>query len=148
MSLCEKHCEFKESDSKTKKVLCICDIKNKSPLTLEDIINKEKLLNNFININSISNLYIMKCYNTLFSKNGLINNIGSYIILIIFLFFIVSSIIFYLKGYSKINIKIQNIISSTKENKINNNLNLAKNIHLDNEENKNGELNNYNKSIS
>lgn len=59
----------------------------------------------------------MKCYKTLFSKNGLINNIGSYILLIIFLFFIVSSIIFYLKGYNKINIKFKIIYLRRKKMK-------------------------------
>ncbi len=140
MSLCEENCEFKSYNSKTKKVLCICDIKNKSPLTLEDIIKKDKLLNNFININSISNLDIMKCYKVLFSKSGLINNIGSYILLFIILIFLVSSILFYLIGYKEISNKIQNIISSRKENKKNNS-NSRKKRYLDNKGNKNDKSN-------
>ena len=139
MSLCEENCEFKSYNSKTKKVLCICEIKNKSPLTLEDIIKKDKLLNNFININSISNLDIMKCYKVLFSKSGLIKNIGSYILLLIILIFLVSSILFYLTGYNEINNKIQNIISSRKENEINNS-NSRNKRYLDNKKNKKGKF--------
>jgi len=70
MSLCEKNCKFKEYDIKTKKVLCECNIENKSFLSLQDIINKEKLLNKFVDIKSNSNLLVMKCYNILFSKDG------------------------------------------------------------------------------
>ena len=56
LSLCEKNCDFQGYDSNTKKVLCSCPINNKSPLTLEDIIDQNQLLNNFINIKSISNI--------------------------------------------------------------------------------------------
>ena len=45
-SLCEKNCKFKEYNSETKKSLCICNITNKSPLNLKDIINTKELLNN------------------------------------------------------------------------------------------------------
>ena len=121
MSLCEDNCEFKEYNITSKKVLCICDIKNKSPLRLEDIINKEKLLNNFINMKSISNIEVMKCYKKLFSKNGLIDNIGSYILLSIIFIYIVSSFLFSIKGYNIIITKIENIIRHLKKKKKSNN---------------------------
>ena len=118
MSLCEDNCEFKEYNITSKKVLCICDIKNKSPLLLEDIINKEKLLNNFINMKSISNIEVMKCYKKLFSKNGLKDNIGSYILLSIIFIYIVSSFLFSIKGYNIIITKIENIIKYLKKKEI------------------------------
>ena len=62
ISLCEANCNFKEYNSKTKKVLCECNINNRSFLNLEDLINKEKLLNYFIDLKSTSNLLVMKCY--------------------------------------------------------------------------------------
>ena len=64
MSLCEKNCNFKEYNSKTKKVLCECNIENKSFLSLEDIINKEKLLNNFIDISLCEKNCQFKEYNS------------------------------------------------------------------------------------
>ena len=110
MSLCEKNCNFKEYNSKTKKVLCECNIENKSFLNLEDIINKEKLLNNFIDIKSNSNLLVMKCYNILFSKERFFKNIGNYILISTILIYIILIILFYIKGYSSIYNKILNII--------------------------------------
>jgi hypothetical protein len=68
MSLCERGCNFIEYNSETKNVICECDIQNRSPLQLEDIINKEKLLNNFVDIKSISNINIIQNIHT-FSDN-------------------------------------------------------------------------------
>ena len=120
MSLCERGCNFIEYNSETKNVICECDIQNRSPLQLEDIINKEKLLNNFVDIKSISNINIIKCYETLFSKDGLINNIGNYILLSIILIYIISLLLFIIKGFSLLTNKINNIIKNKKFN--NNNI--------------------------
>ena len=122
MSLCERNCKFIGYNSITKKALCSCNINNNSPLNLEDIINSKKLLNNFINFKSISNIGVMKCYHLLFSKNGIINNAGSYLILFIIFVFIISSIIFKIKEYKSFNNKIINIIEIKKEIKQNNNI--------------------------
>ena len=121
MSLCEKNCEYKGYNSDTKKVFCQCSIEHKSPLTLSDIINTNKLLNNFIDIKSITNLGVLKCYAVLFSKEGLINNIGSYIILMIELFFIISIYLFYIFDYNYIIniIRDKLVIIKKKEQNIN-----------------------------
>ena len=120
MSLCQKNCNFIEYNFTTKKVLCECDMHNKSPLQLDDIINKDKLLNNFVDIQTISNINILKCYNTLFSENGLKKNIGNYIILSIIFLFVISTILFVIKGYVRLIDKINQIIQMKKsENKDN-----------------------------
>ena len=121
-SLCEKNCNFEGYNSNTKKVLCSCPINNKSPLILEDIIDQEQLLNNFVNIKSISNIGVMKCYNLLFSKKGITNNLGSYILLIIIFINIISVICFVIKGYKSIYNKISDIIIIKKENEKENNI--------------------------
>ena len=59
MSLCETNCNFKEYNLETKKVICECNISNRSFLNLEDLINNEKLLNNFIDIKTTSNLFLL-----------------------------------------------------------------------------------------
>jgi len=61
----------------------------------------------------------MKCYYIFFKKEGLLYNIGSYIILSIILFYNISSIIFYIKGYDLLKKEINNIIKYIK-NKFNN----------------------------
>jgi len=147
MSLCENHCIFQGYNQNSKKVLCSCDINNKSPLSLEDIIDKKKFLNNFINFKSISNIAVVKCYKLLFSKEGLAYNIGSYILLSIIFLIIISCIYFIINGYKNINNKILNIISKKKEmNKNNNNENIYKKIKQNgNDKNKRGNIDNISK---
>ena len=83
LSLCERNCIFLGYNPNSKIVLCSCTIANKSPLTLGDIIDKNQHLDSFINIKSKSYIGVMKCYKLLFSKEGIIYNIGSYLLLTI-----------------------------------------------------------------
>ena len=60
----------------------------------------------------------MKCYKALFSKDGLIRNIGSYVLLFVIFIFIVSAILFYKCGYNLLEDQIKEIYFSKKEKKI------------------------------
>ena len=64
----------------------------------------------------------MKCYNLLFSKEGLIINFGNYIISLIILLYIGSAIFFYFKGYDLLCDEINEILNS-KYKKAKNKLN-------------------------
>ena len=109
MSLCEKNCEFSGYNYNTKKALCECQVKTLFH-SISNIINdKDKLLNNFINIKGITNLFLLKCFYLLFSKEGIIINIGSYIILLIIILNIPILIIFIIKGKDYINDEIKKI---------------------------------------
>ena len=63
---------------------------------------------------NIANIYILKCYKILFSKIGLIHNIGFYIMIIVLLFHIICNIVFYINQFDKIKEKLKN---SRKDNK-------------------------------
>lgn len=60
----------------------------------------------------------MKCYYTLFKKQGLIKNLGNYIISIIILIEIFLCIIFKVKGYYNLKNKIDLMIDNKINNKI------------------------------
>ena len=60
MSLCEKNCKYNGYILDIKKSNCTCNIKVEMPLISEIIINKEKLIYNFVNIKNVLNLEIMK----------------------------------------------------------------------------------------
>ena len=76
MSLCPKNCKYNGYDRNTKKVSCECEIQTKeSALLLEDVINIDKLLNNFVNIKNISNIGLFKCYKETFSTEGIKSSI-------------------------------------------------------------------------
>ena len=79
----------------------------------------KKLYYNFINVKNISNFALLSCTNILFSKNGIIINIGSYVILTIILIHLVFMLFFYLKNsFNKIKEKIADITFAIKNSKI------------------------------
>ena len=121
LSLCQNNCTFSGYDTETKKAICDCEIKTKINL-ISEIIDDKNILsaNNFTsNDDSSSNVITMKCIYTLFTKKGLKNNIGSYILILNIAIFLVSSILFYKVGYPVLENDIR-IIIIEKENIINN----------------------------
>ena len=83
------------------------------PLISEIIWNKNDLLKNNIK-RKFMNVEVMKYYYLLFSKDGLIKNFVSYIILSIIFINIVFAVLFCIKGYDKLNLEIKKIILNKK----------------------------------
>ena len=77
-------------------------------------INKTKLYQNFIDFKNIANVKFLVCFENLFSKIGLIKNIGSYILILIFFLHIVFIIVFFNNQLIKIKKKIKDIIYAKK----------------------------------
>ena len=126
LSLCEKNCNYSNYDYKTKKVLCECFIKLKFPLISEVELNKDKLLNKFIDIKQSINLDVMKCYKKVFNKKGITNNIGFYIMSTIIFITLVLCILFRIKGYEKLKIIIDKLIQNKKGQDIKKKINKKK----------------------
>jgi surface protein len=116
LSLCENNCTFNGYDSDMKKALCECETKIKINL-ISEIATEENILSNKFNTsnNSSINVETMKCISLLFSKDGLLTNIGSYIMLFTLILFSFSIVIFYRCGYQLIETKMQEILSSKKK---------------------------------
>ena len=113
---------------------CSYNVKE-SDESFEDMnINKNKLLENFKNIKNIINFTFLKCYKKLFTKLGISNNIGCYILLIIILFHIISIFDFCIKDFSLLKKKIKKIIS-LKENENNKTNKISKMYHLNTKKN-------------
>ena len=116
MSICETKCEYEGYELDSKKAKCECEVKIRIPLMSEIIINKNILMNK-LDIKNSLNIKILKCYKLLLSKNGLKDNIGSYIILSIIFIITICLIIFLIKDYHKIIAMIYKITSYNKNNK-------------------------------
>ena len=141
MLLCEKTCIYIGYINKTAK--CECDIKNEQ-IIISEIENQKDILE-YTFINDNNDMITMKCYNTLFTKEGLIGNIGSYLLLSIILIIIISGILFYKFGYYFLEEIINEIINDKEENnKINNNDN-NRNETIDIKSKNKGKLNNKGK---
>ena len=115
LSLCEDNCTYNGYFTDTKKALCECQTKLKIDSISEIIENMNILSKNFNTTESTNlNLATMKCIDQLFSKDGLLTNIVSYILIIITIFFCVSLIIFTKYGFYLIEQDIKKIISKRK----------------------------------
>ena len=117
-TVCQDYCEFSKYDSDNMKVECSCEIKESSSSITDMNIDKNKLLKNFKDIKNIANLNFLVCYRKLFKKVSIIYNIGSYIILVIILFHIISIFVFSTHDYFVIKKKIKKIILGMNEYQI------------------------------
>ena len=109
MYLCTIDCEYLNYNKDESKVTCLCKVH--SGMTLYKDIKKEKLINSIVNVKRKTNLNIMKCYKLVFSESGIIINIGNYIIAFIIIFYILSAIFFYFKGYDLLCEEINEILN-------------------------------------
>ena len=115
--VCQEDCDFSEYDYDTFVAKCSCNAKESSESFVDMNINKTKLLENFKNIKNIINFEFLKCYNKLFNKKGILNNIGFFILLAINLFHILSILIFIIHQFSAIINKINNILDLSHSSK-------------------------------
>ena len=99
--------EINGYDSNSEKVKCKCNVKSQ-------ISNSTIIYKSFTEIQSILNLDVVKCYRVLFTREGLINNIGNYVLLSIIFYYIISLIIFISKGYKNLSDKINELIIKIK----------------------------------
>ena len=115
-TVCQEDCDLEEYNYHIKKAKCSCKVKE---FSLADIyINKTELLKNFKNIKDIANIDIIKCYKKLFTKKGIYNNIGCYILIVIIILHIISTFIFFIKQFHKLKHKIKKIIFGIKNFKL------------------------------
>ena len=126
LSLCPNNCDYINYDSYNRTVMCECSAKNGI------FLNENNLINHLKNRKSRFNLNVMKCPKVLFSKKGLIKNIGIYIILFIIVLFILSWIYFILKGHTLFYNQLDELLKKQiKERKI-----IAKKDSTDGEQSK------------
>ena len=121
MFLCENNCNYTNYNSTTKKSVCMCGVKSKIYSISEILDNKESISQSF-NISdsssSSSNLNLMKCVDTLFSKYGVLKNLEFYILIIMIILYAISAIIYYRIGNNLIENDIQEILDEKyKSNK-------------------------------
>ena len=136
MYVCEEKCDFIRYNFDAQKAVCSCDIKNNISPMSSIYFNASQLLNSILDIKTIINLNVIKCYNDLFNINGIKNNIGFYIISPIVILHLLSVILFYTIDKKNVFNQIKDIIfknqyvaklNINKENKNDNNIIIIKN---------------------
>ena len=120
MSLCESICTYKGYEYNN--IICECSIKTKFNSFNNVNVSKYNLIYRFDEAEAdIYNFWVFKCLSQLFSKDAIIKNACSLIILGIIFIIFVSIIIFCLKENSKLGKQIYKVIELTliKKNKNN-----------------------------
>ena len=106
--VCEDNCEFTRYDSENETVECNCEIKINVPLLSEIKIDKNKLYT-LINIKKIGNFEVLKCIDLVFSKEGLLKNIGFYLFIPSIIMYFVCIYLFYKKEFDIIKKQIKDL---------------------------------------
>ena len=118
MYLCEENCDLIEYNYNTEKSKCSCDIKLNISSNFDVKFNKNEFFKNFIDINNIMNLNIMKCSKIVFKIICLMKNYGFFIISSIILLYIITLFVFVTISYNKIESLINIIFFNLNNKKI------------------------------
>ena len=146
---CQEGCQFSEYSFETKNLKCEC-----SPVSNEIItVNMEQFtgkmfLKNFYDVLKYSNYRIIKCYNLIFNINVISKNIGSIIVIVYFVLYLVFLCLYIIRGLSPL--KISELLTQLEAKNISNN-NLIKKTnytHIITLKNKNSEEKNNIKNKS
>ena len=142
--LCQEGCSFTSYNETTKKSKCNCDVqKNIINTDIKKIKfdKKEFVMSSLKN----SNFRVIKCYKLIFSKEGELNNYGSYILIGIIIILIISMFCYCFIGNKKLNEFVQTVIKQKFNfNNINvtdkkeNYIKQKTKINLNNKQNKKG----------
>ena len=117
-TICQDDCDFSDYNDKIERAQCSCKVKESSSSFSNMIIDKEKLYKNFIDVKNIANINLLICYNQLFTKKGIVYNIGCYIIIPMIVFHLFTISFFYIKDINTIFEKIKNIVNYIKNPKL------------------------------
>ena len=113
-TVCQDDCDFNNYNDKSQKAKCSCKAKKSSFSFIDMNINKTKLLDNFKNVYNIANLNILVCVKKLFTKIGMIKNVGSYIMILIIIIHITDLFIFFISQFEKLEKIIKDIVYAIK----------------------------------
>ena len=118
MFLCEENCILVDYNYSAGKSKCSCDIKFEINENPSFNFNQKDFFKNFIDIENISNLYVIKCYKTVFKIKELIKNYGFFIILFILVLYFICLFIFIFFSYYKLKKEITKIFYALKTNEV------------------------------
>ena len=145
LTVCEENCEFSEYDFSTKRAVCSCFTKIELPLISHIKFDKDKLFNNFMNINNIANIKVLKCVKSLFQKENILNNTANYLMTILFVNGTIAAFVFCFIDNAKIknylnSILVKKDLNNDKKNNKTNNINVKPNKNLKGKSIQNGKM--------
>ena len=112
ISLCQEGCEFEKYNSETKKAKCNCPAQKDeiNTNTSELKFDKNEMINEFSEILKDSNFKVLQCYKLPFNIKIFIKNIGSIIMTILLVIFLILIIVYVTKNSKDISLYIERIL--------------------------------------
>ena len=135
---CQKNCEYGDYNSDKSFLKCVCSVVQDDIETVKpEKYTGMTFLLSFYDVLRNSNYEVVTCYGLVLRLINLIVNIGSIIVLALFLFYLIFMVVYMIKGISKLKIEISKILSM-KDNNIDIKNNLRLNTkNFDGQKNKN-----------
>ena len=127
--ICQKNCEFEDYTPESKYMKCDCKVTNEKKIETKEPekVTKKSVIKSFYNVLKYSNYKVLRCYNLVFRKVTIKENVGSILSNIYFIGYIIAFFIFcynrgayFLKGIEKLlkGDKGDNTIELNKEDNI------------------------------
>ena len=127
--ICQKNCEFDDYNPESKYMKCDCKVTNEKKIETKEPekVTKKSVIKSFYNVLKYSNYKVLRCYNLVFRKVTIKENVGSILSNIYFIGYIIAFFIFcynkgtyFLKGIEKLlkGDKGDNTIELNKEDNI------------------------------
>ena len=115
LTYCQTDCSFKGIDIETEKVICECQANENKNNEISNIkFSKLELTNSFYKISKYSNFIVIICYKLVFSQKGQIYNIGSYLLILFIIIFLIIQIKFILNQKLLVANLIKTLLKSLK----------------------------------
>ena len=136
---CQKNCEYGDYSSDTSFLKCVCSVVQDDIETVKpEKYTGMTFLLSFYDVLRNSNYEMVKCYGLVLRLVNFIVNIGSIIVIVLFLFYLIFMVVYMIKGISKLKIEISKVLSMKDNNNINIRNNLRANTkNFDGKKNKN-----------
>ena len=113
LTYCQTGCSYKGIDIETNKVQCGCNAIEYQNYKISSIkFDKLELVKSFYQFNNFSNFKVITCFDLVFSKKGQIYNIGSYLLIIFILLFLIIQIKYIINQKSYVGKLIRELLNS------------------------------------
>ena len=142
-SQCQSNCQFSSYFLNSFYINCSCNIERKEEKGEKDVkkFSGKTLYESFYDVLKYANFKILTCYNLTFDIYIFKNNIGNYILILIFSLYLISLLYFIVKGMSPLIEIIKEISSSLQKKNENKNTIVINGIQIQNSiDNKNNEI--------
>ena len=115
---CQENCEFSEYLPDSKYLKCDCKVTNEEKIDTKEPekITAKSVLKSFFNVLKYSNYKVLRCYNLVFRKVTIKENVGSILSNLYFIGYLIAFGIFCYKRTSYLDIEIEKLLKKNGEN--------------------------------